>query len=222
VSAPVGKDLKMRNKVALLLLASLTGACSSYPKTDLADRGLESVNQPVLARETFVFDAAAPAGVLAPEEMGRLDGWFRSLDLAYGDSIYVDGPYAEGVRAQVGQLAGRYGMIVLPAAPVTAGAIAPGSVRVVVTRTRAEVPNCPNWNRLAQPNYHNRSMSNYGCAVNSDLAAMVANPEDLFHGQQVGATADTVTATKAVDLYRTTPPTGSKGLQAVSTKQQGN
>jgi len=218
VSGSVGKDLKMRTKVALLLLASMTGACT-YPKTDLADRGVESVNQPVLARETFVFDAAAPAGVLAPEEMGRLDGWFRSLDLGYGDSIYVDGAYAEGVRAQVGQLAGRYGMVVLPAAPVTAGAIAPGSVRVVVSRTRAEVPNCPNWSRPAQPNYHNRSMSNYGCAVNSDLAAMVANPEDLFHGQEVGAPADTITATKAVELYRATPPTGSKGLSDVSTKQ---
>jgi pilus assembly protein CpaD len=218
VSGPVGKDLKMRTKVALILLASLTGACT-YPKVDLPDRGVESVNQPVLARETFVFDAAAPAGVLAPEEMGRLDAWFRSLDLAYGDSIYVDGAYAEGVRAQVGQLAGRYGMVVLPAAPVTAGAIAPGSVRVVVTRTRAEVPNCPNWGRPAQPNYHNRSSSNFGCAINSDLAAMVANPEDLFHGQEVGATTDTITATKAIELYRSTAPTGSQGLQDVSTKQ---
>jgi pilus assembly protein CpaD len=64
-------------------------------------------------------------------------------------------------------------------------------------------------------------MSNFGCAVNSDLAAMVANPEDLFHGQEVGATADTITATKAVELYRSTAPTGSKGLSDVSTKQQG-
>ena len=211
----------MRTKIATLLLVSITAACSSYPKTDLADRGVESVNQPVLAHETFAFDAAAPAGVLAPEEMGRLDGWFRSLDLAYGDSIYVDGANAEGVRAQVGQLAGRYGMTVLPAAPVTQGAIASGSVRIVVSRTRAEVPNCPNWGRPAQPNFHNRSMSNYGCAVNGDLAAMVANPDDLFHGQEVGGATDTITATKAVALYRSTAPSGSKGLQDVSTKQQG-
>lgn len=213
--------MNMRTKAALLFLVSMTGACSSYPKTDLADRGVESVNQPVLARETFVFDAAAPAGVLAPEEMGRLDSWFRSLGLGYGDSIYVDGAYAEGVRAQVGQIAGRYGMMVLPAAPVTAGMIPPGSVRIVVSRTRAEVPNCPNWSIRSEPNYHNRSMSNYGCAINSNLAAMVANPEDLFHGQEVGATTDTITATKAVELYRSTAPSGSKGLQDISTKQQG-
>ena len=208
----------MRTKFALLLLVSATGACT-YPKVDLADRGMQSVNQPVLAHETFVFDASAPAGMLAPEEMGRLDGWFKSLDLRYGDSIYVDGAESEGVRAQVGQLAGRYGMMVLPAAPVTAGAIAPGSVRVVVSRTRAEVPNCPNWKVPSQPNYANRSMSNFGCAVNGNLAAMAANPEDLFHGQEVGAAADTITATKAVSLYRSTPPSGSKGLQDVSTKQ---
>jgi pilus assembly protein CpaD len=209
----------MRTKIILLALASATAACSSYPKHDLADRGVESVNQPVLARETFVFDAAAPAGVLAPEEMGRLDGWFQSLGLGYGDSIYVDGAYADGVRAQVAQLAGHYGMMILPAAPVTAGVIGPGSVRVVVSRTRAEVPNCPNWSSPSHPNYHNRSMSNYGCAVNSNLAAMVANPEDLFHGQEVGAAVDTITATKAVELYRSTAPSGSKGLQDISTKQ---
>ena len=208
----------MRTKVVLLFLASATAACS-YTPHDFADRGVESVNQPVLARETFVFDAAAPAGVLAPEEMGRLDGWFHSLNLAYGDSIYVDGTGSEAARAQVAQLAGRYGMMVLPAAPVTAGAIAPGSVRVVVSRTRAEVPNCPNWSVPSQPNYNNRSMSNYGCSVNSNLAAMVANPEDLFHGQQVGPTADTITATKAVALYRSTAPSGSKGLQDINTKQ---
>ena len=57
-----------------------------------------------------------------------------------------------------------------------------GPVRVVVSRTRATVPNCPNWSVPSQPNYNNRSMSNFGCAVNSNLAAMVANPEDLVHG----------------------------------------
>lgn len=212
--------MKMRTKIILLSLASATAACS-YTPHDLPDRGVESVHQPVLSRDTFVFDAAAPSGVLPPEEMGRLDAWFRSLGLGYGDSIFVDGDYADGARAQVAQIAGHYGMMVLPAAPVTAGAIPPGTVRVVVTRTRAEVPGCPNWSVPSQPNYNNRSMSNFGCAVNGDLAAMVANPEDLFHGQEVGPAVDTITATKAIELYRTTPPSGSKGLQDVSTKQQG-
>jgi pilus assembly protein CpaD len=101
-------------------------------------------------------------------------------------------------------------------APVTAGAVAPGSVRVIVSRTRAEVPGCPNWSRPAQPNYNNRSMPNFGCGVNSDLAAMVANPEDLLHGREAGSAGDPIAAARAVDTYRSTAQTGTKGLQDVS------
>ena len=61
-------------------------------------------------------------------------------------------------------------------------------------------------------------MSNYGCAVNSNLAAMIANPEDLLHGREGGSVTDVRAAAKAVELYRSKTPTGSGGLQAVSPK----
>ena len=126
-----------------------------------------------------------------PSEAARLDGWFRSLDLRYGDSVYVDGgAYSEAARAQVAGIAGNYGMLVSHGAPVTAGAVAPGNVRVVVSRNVASVPNCPNWERPSQPNYNNRTMPNLGCAVNSNLAAMVANPEDLVHGREGDGVVD--------------------------------
>jgi pilus assembly protein CpaD len=83
-------------------------------------------------------------------------------------------------------------------------------VRVVVSRTRAEVPNCPNWSVPSQPNFENRSMSNYGCSVNSDLAMQVANPEDLFHGRQGPATVDAIAGAKAIQMYREWPLTGVK------------
>jgi pilus assembly protein CpaD len=54
--------------------------------------------------------------------------------------------------------------------------------------------------------------------VNSDIAAMVANPEDLVHGRVAVGTGDADTASRAVIFYRSTPPSGTKGLQATSTK----
>ena len=208
----------MTKKLLPILLASAVAGCMT-PGAPLADRGVESVNQPVLARATYTVDLAAPGGVLAPSEVSRLDGWFRSLDLGYGDSIYVDGAYSETARQQVAAVAGAYGMMVLPAAPVTAGAVPAGSVRVVVSRTRAEVPGCPNWSVPSQPNFANNSMSNFGCGVNSDLAAMVANPDDLIHGRESAAAVDAATAAKAVEFYRLSPPTGKEGLQDISTKK---
>jgi pilus assembly protein CpaD len=168
----------------------------------------------------YVFDASAPGGVLAPGEGERLNGWFQGLGLGYGDTVYVDGAYADRAQAQVAAIAGRYGLLVTPGAPVTAGAVPGESVRVVVSRRRAEVPGCPNWRVPAQPNFNNRSMSNLGCGVNSNLAAMVANPEDLIHGREPGGTTDVRSATKAITFYRTAPQSGEKGLQDISTKKK--
>jgi pilus assembly protein CpaD len=210
-----GKDMTMRSKVILIALASSLAACNT---PDLPDKGLASVNVPVVTSADYVFEAAAPDGALAPGEGDRLNGWFQGLGLGYGDSIYVDGAYADAARGQVAAIAGQYGMMVSAGAPVTTGAVAPGSVRVVVSRRRASVPFCPNWSLPSEPNYDNRTISNFGCGVNSNLAAMVANPEDLIHGRDTGATGDVNTAAKAVILYRSTPPTGQKGLQNINTK----
>lgn len=208
----------MVKKLVAVLLVSAVAGCST-PGANTADRGVESVNQPVLTRATYAVDLAAPGGILPPAEVARLDSWFQGLDLGYGDSIYVDGVYGDSARLQVAELAGRYGMMVLAAAPVTAGAVPSDMVRVVVSRTRAEVPGCPNWSVPSSPNLENRSMSNFGCSVNSNIAAMVANPEDLFHGRNGSGVGDAATAAKAVGYYRQAEPTGKQGLQEISTKK---
>lgn len=207
----------MRSKVILIALASSLAACNTA--SDLPDRGLSEVNVPVVTSADYVFDAAAPDGALAPGEADRLNGWFQGLGLGYGDTVYVDGAYAEAARGQVAAIAGQYGMMVSAGAPVTTGMVAPGSVRVVVSRRRASVPNCPNWSRPSQPNFDNRTLSNFGCGVNTNIAAMVANPEDLIHGREGTGTGDVDTAARAVLYYRSTPPTGTKGLQDISTKK---
>ena len=207
----------MRSKFLLIALGSVLAGCQTANQPDKPAMGLAAVNVPVVTSADYVFDAAAPGGSLASGESDRLNGWFQGLGLGYGDTIYVDG-YAPGAHAQVAAVASRYGMLVTPGTPVTAGAVPSGSVRVVVARRRATVPGCPNWSGHSQPDWDNKTMSNYGCAVNSNLAAMIANPEDLVHGREGSAVSDTLAATRAVDMYRTKQPTGSGGLQDVSVK----
>lgn len=207
----------MRSKIILIALASSVAACSNTMPKVSPNTGVASVNVPVVTSADYVFDASAPDGALAPGEADRLNGWFQGLGIGYGDTIYVDGPYADAARGQVSAIAGQYGMMVTAGAPVTTGVVRPGSVRVVVSRRRAGVPNCPNWSTASQPNFDNTNMSNFGCGVNSNIAAMVANPEDLIHGRE--ATGVDVNANaRAIQFYRSTPPTGTKGLQSVTTK----
>ena len=209
--------MTMRSKLVLFALAASVAGCTN-PGVNSPERGLAAVNVPVVTSADYAFDAVAPGGRLAPGEAERLNGWFQGLGLGYGDSVYVDGAYNAPAGVQVAQIACRYGMMVQPGAPVTAGVVQPGTVRVVVSRRRAEVPGCPNWNRPAQPNLDNKNMSNYGCAINSNFAAMVADPVDLIRGREGSSVVDAQAAAKAVDLYRSQQPTGAGGLKQISTK----
>lgn len=206
----------MRKTIMILAAASSLSACVTT-NPDQPRRGLEPMNVPVVSKADYVFDASAPDGSLGPSERARLSAWFGGLQLAYGDRIYVDGAYADAARAEVAKMVADYGLLMSGGAPITPGQVAPGTVRVIVSRTRAAVPNCPNWSQPSERTLDNYQHSGFGCGVNGNLAAMIANPEDLVHGRDANG-SDSVTGAKAVDSYRTSPNTGKGGLAAPSTK----
>ena len=185
----------------------------------MPDNGsLNSVNQPVVERTNYTLDVPAGAGGLSAPEQQRIEGWFDAMDLRYGDRLSIDDPMMNGaVRENIAAIAGRRGILVQDGAPVTDGYVQPGDVRVVLTRSTASVPGCPDWSASSDMNYNNATSSNFGCATNSNLAAMVANPEDLIRGQP--GTGETVVSTsnKAIGSYRDQAPTGEGGLAESST-----
>lgn len=198
---------KVRNTL-LLGIALAVSACGTE------NRGLSSVHQPVIQRTDYVYDVAASGG-LEHADVSRLSGWFEAMKLGYGDRVSIDTSSAGDTRAArdtVGALAARYGLLLDETAPVTAGEIAPGNVRIVVSRIKATVPGCPDWSRAAQPDMTGHASSNYGCATNANLAAMIANPEDLVSGRSGSPVSSTLASSKAVKTYRDAPTTGASGL----------
>lgn len=194
-------------------LALALGGCGGMP----GNRSLESTHQAVVTTTNYTLDmAAGPGGVSVPEQR-RLAGWFDALDLRYGDRIYIDDPMKSGAaRSAIEAVAGRYGILIGDDTPVTPGDINAGTVRVIVTRSSATVPGCPDWSNNSDANLNNGTNANYGCAVNSNMAAMVADPSHLIHGATGNGTTVVMSGTKAIDTYRTTPPTGGKGLKEQS------
>lgn len=212
----------MRKNIALLLIAASTAACSTgYPPEFDERRGLASIHVPVVERQNYAYDVPATAAGLSPAAEAALDGWFSSLGLSYGDRISLDGANAAYARDDVARIAGRYGLLIQDGAPVTQGSIEPGNARVVVTRSRASVPGCPHWEGETHGNPANEMMPNFGCGVNANLAAMVANPEDLVHGRAGAATIDARTSARAVRTYREAPTTGQEGLLEIKTSKGG-
>jgi len=202
-------------------LATTLAGCSTG--TASSNRSLESVHQPVVRNAIYQFDVATANGEVPPSEQGRLQGWLDAMNVAYGDRVAIDDPSTYGnsaAQATIRSMVERRGLLVSEGVPVTTGDVPAGSLRVVVTRTSAYVPGCPDWSSKYSINFNNATSSNYGCASNSNLAAMIADPNDLIKGASADR-QDPNTAIRAIKTYREKPPTGAGELKSEETSGGG-
>lgn len=208
-----------RKALATAITLSLGLALGGCGGGASSNRSLNSVHQPIVERTNYTLDVTAGPGGLSLPEQRRLAGWFEAMDLRYGDRISVDDPLSSGAtRSAVEAVASRFGMLVGDTAPVTPGYVNAGTVRVVVTRSSANVPGCPDWSKNSDNTLSNATSTNYGCASNSNLAAMVADPEHLLKGAGGSGRTTVMSSTKAIDSYRDAKPTGEGGLKQESTQ----
>lgn len=195
---------------ALVALSLTLAACGGT-----YNPGLESVHQPVVNRFDYTLDLSTGGDAgLASGESQRLAAWFDTLGVGYGDRISIDGGSAyagSASRDAIAAVAARDGLLLAEGAPITTGTVADGMVRVVVSRMAASVSGCPDWSRASQPEYGMSTMSNFGCASNTNLAAMVADPEDLVRGRE--GRADGQVASKAIQSFRAKKPSGDEDLK---------
>jgi pilus assembly protein CpaD len=216
------RDRRLTATALALLVALPLGACST-PNT-AANRSVESIHQPVVERNAYVFEVSTmPGGGLSISEQRRLLSWFDALDLRYGDRISIDDPAdSNATRSAVEAVAARFAIALADPAPVLDGQVSAGTARIIVNRTVASVPGCPDWSRKKDSNFNNATSSNFGCAVNSNLAAMVADKNDLVRGARGTGSTVVMTSTKAIEVFRAKIPTGAAVVKEVSSKSGGN
>ena len=206
--------------VAIGTVLTASAATARPAGREDTNRSLDSLNQPVVQRTDYVLDLSGSGSGLPASESRRLNDWFGTLGLGYGDNVFVEESYGPGpARHDVARIAAEYGLLLSEGAPVMAGELPPGAVRVIVSRTSASVPGCPKYDRVSGPS---STSPNYGCAVNSNLAAMIADPNDLVLGQAGSVTGDDTQSSKAIRVYRENKPTGTRGLDQVNTRGRGN
>ncbi|MEH6757493.1 MAG: CpaD family pilus assembly protein [Parasphingorhabdus sp.] len=190
--------------VSIALVTALGLSVTACGSTT-ANRTVNSERQPVVTRSHFTLDVnTSGSGSLSSHELGRVSGWFDALELGYGDRVSIDDPgFNAGAtaRSEVETLAAQKGLLISDIAPVTEGNIPSGTMRIVISRSTAAVPGCPDWSNRSHTDFQARTSENYGCGVNSTMAAMIADPEDLVRGQRRGG-EDQAEASKAIRAYR--------------------
>ncbi|HEX7783592.1 MAG TPA: CpaD family pilus assembly lipoprotein [Sphingobium sp.] len=213
------KIVRLAGPAALALALS---ACAA--DTTALNRSMTSVKQPVVSHTSYVFDVNAAGGALSDVERLRLEGWLDSIGLGYGDTVSIateSGYYGKPIHDGIAAVIARHSLILQEDSTAEAGRALEGSVRVIVRRATAEVPGCPDWSGKAENSGIGEISSNFGCGVNANIAAMVANPNDLVLGQGTASDLRTATSNKAIQVYRDKTPTGSGGLIEV-TASKGN
>lgn len=75
-------------------------------------------------------------------------------------------------------------------------------VELVLERYLVTLPPCPDWSRQSGTDFANLPHSNFGCATQTNLGLMVAEPRDLLRGRGL-APADGVQQAEGIVRYRT-------------------
>ncbi len=204
-----------------LLIPALTPALLIAGCMGTQNRGLESVHQPVVDRQDYRLDFRTAGDGLAPGERVRLSEWLGTMHLRYGDKVLVDDPADyPGVRGEVARTVASYGLLLGDDRPLAGAPVPAGTARVVISRMTASVPGCPDYSRNSSQEYDSNTSSNFGCSTNSSLAAMIARPEDLIHGQGEEGT-DPVRSGKAIAAFRAAAPSGGGGSTVASAGSAG-
>ena len=146
---------------------------------------------------------------LSANQNQALDALLTRFLAAEGREIVINAPMG-GPKGETGgrvAFAARQRLVALgaPAAAVRvvgydASAAPNALVKVGFQRYVAQVPTCGGWENLTGTR-NNEAYSNFGCAVTANLAAQVANPEDLL-GPRGTTPADAGRRDTVIDKYR--------------------
>ena len=94
-------------------------------------------------------------------------------------------------------------------------------VRVVVRSYSVSLPGCPDWTGNPSHNFDNTVHSNWGCANETSLGLMVADPGDLGRGRDAGP-ADGELLSKRIRDYRKgeTKPLDPEDIGTIESQQK--
>lgn len=202
--------------------ALLVGACA--PVTSYTDA--EAPTRLKLDTATTQLDLRFEPGsaALASVDAARLQRAATSGEIEPSDRVTVDAagaPYLVKERlASVSALLLHHEIV-----PVAGAQGAPPNHAIVtIQRALVTLPPCPNWSKRPYSDFTNQPSSNFGCATETNLGMMVANPSDLANGLSLGPTAGQPAAA-AVNRYlndKVELPTGNTALPvAMQSSSQG-
>lgn len=185
----------------------LAGSCAAPFNDGSALSNDGAVNHPISVAPQSVdlkLSFSAPDAGLLPEDAAQLNQFVADY-LQHGNgSISVSVPAGSNSPAAISYFGERLASMGVPRSRILVGThdVTNGDARVDVNYITyvAHTKPCGDWSTNLANTASNESSPNFGCAVQQNIAAMVADPRDLLQPRSMTA-ADAVRRNAVLDNY---------------------
>jgi pilus assembly protein CpaD len=190
--------------LGVLLATAALASCSQTPSAGWSAAEAPKENTVRWTRTTHAMRFNAADASVSPGERDRLESFLNVIRPDMYDRVTIgvdetapDLQRAEAIRSEL--LKRNIVPRQIDIQPVQG--VGANGAQVIVGRYVVIPPDCPNFSKPAGSDYNNNPSSNFGCAVATNLGAMIANPGDLVAGRSLGP-ADANVVGGAVERYR--------------------
>lgn len=154
----------------------------------------------------------APRGTLSTEQVNALSEFAREARRSSAPKVQVLYPSGSGTQRQLAKSMGE-GLVNLgiaenriAVASYPGGAGAP--IQLVLVRKVAVTRECGDWSEDLSSTSLNEPYTNFGCSTQHNIAALVANPEDLERPREEGPVL-VANRTQVMKVYGENPSAGN-------------
>jgi pilus assembly protein CpaD len=163
-----------------------------------------AANHPIEVQPNYNSMLISYAGGLGPEDEARLDGFVKDYLYRGNGAISISVPRGPGAQDAIRYFGGKLAALGVPPSKILVGNrdADDGDARVELgfIGFGAKTGQCGDWSANAGDTSSNLPMPDFGCAVQHDIAAEVADPRDLISPRAMSP-ADATRRTVVIGKY---------------------
>lgn len=200
-------------RFASVLAVLVAGSCASDKDSQIGDFQDGTANHPITVEPSFRTLKLAYAGTLSPDDASGLSAFVEDY-LAHGNgAISVTAPSGPNSQHALIALGEEIVNLGVPRSRILVGtkdaADSDGRVEFGYISYEARADDCGDWSDDVAKTFDNKPMKNFGCSVQHNIAAQVADPRDLAESRTLEA-SDTTRRMQVLKNYEQATQTSAQ------------
>ena len=199
-------------RAASVVAVMLVGSCSAPSENAPVLFADGAANHPITVEPSYQSIKVGYSGDLSPDDAGRFTAFVQDYLTRGNGAITVSAPTGPGSTAAITYFGEQLTALGVPRARILVGTHdavgADERIEIGFVSYMAHTDSCGDWSQDVAATETNLPTINFGCSVQHNIAAMVADPRDLVAPRPMGD-ADTKRRETVMTQYQAGQPTAA-------------